>query len=141
MERKEKDHVMLWFEENWVSYNLGDEVPLRDGIFLGKDLSAVIFGGHLVAAWEGRNYVVPHGSPRDWDRIRDGTTSTEDMVAHIPMSALQEGAKRENLDWEKDCVPRMSKLIEKLTLQIEPIHFCMIACRKFKREMEEGIIT
>lgn len=141
MERTTKDHVQLFTEGRWTTFNLGDEVPLRDGIFLGKNVSAVVFGGFLVAAWEGQNYVVPHGSPRDWERIIEGITPMEDLVAHIPMSALQEGAKRENLDWENDCVPRLSKLIEKLTLQIEPIHFCMIACRKFKREIEEGIIT
>ena len=94
----------------------------------------------LVAAWEGKNYVVPWGSPRDWETINEGIIPMDDLVAHIPMSALQEGAKRENLDWEKECVPRMPELIEKLILQIEPIHFSMIACRKFKREIEEGII-
>lgn len=140
MKRTPKDHVQLFTDGEWNTFLLGDEVPLKDGIFLGKDVSAVVFGGFLVAAWEGRNYVVPHGSPRDWEKTIEGITSIEDLVAHIPMSALKEGAKRENLDWEKDCVPRLSKLIEKLTLQIEPIHFCMIACRKFKREIEEGII-
>ena len=140
MKRTPKDHVQLFTDGGWTNFNIGDEVPLRDGIFLGNNISAVVFGGLLVAAWEGKNYVVPWGSPRDWETINEGIIPMDDLVAHIPMSALQEGAKRENLDWEKECVPRMPELIEKLILQIEPIHFSMIACRKFKREIEEGII-
>lgn len=138
MERTPKDHVQLWSGERWVTFNIGDAVPLSDGVFLGKNGSSVVFGGCLVAAWEGRNYVIPHGSPRNWEEITEGIHNIEDIVAHVPMSALQEGAKREHLDWEKDCVPRLSHLLELLTLQIEPIHMCMIACNKLRQEMKEG---
>jgi hypothetical protein len=140
LERIAKDHVQLWLRGEWETFSIGDVVPLEDGVFLGKYGSAVVFGGHLVAAWEGRNYVIPHGSPNNWKSITEGIMSWDNIVAHVPLSALQEGAKREHLDWEKDCVPRLSHLLELLSMEIEPIHICMIACNKLKHQMKDGMI-
>ncbi len=140
MERVPKDHVQLEIEGEWTHFFIGDKVPLSDGIFLGRVGSAVVFGGCLVAAWEGRNYIIPHGTPNDWKAITEGITNMDDLAAHITVASLQEGARREHLDWEKDCVPRLPWLLEQLSHEIEPIHLCMIACNKLKRYIKEGII-
>lgn len=138
MTKTAKDHIQLFFEGDWTTFGLGDEVPLVDGIFLGKAGSAVVYGGVLVAAWEEVHHIVPHGSPRNWEELEARSTNLDNLVAHITMDSLKVAAKRENLDWDKDCLPRMAKLLELVTMQIEPIHMCMIACRKLKKEIEEG---
>lgn len=124
----------------WRDVYVGDEVPFDDGIYLGSEGSAVVFKGKLVAAWKGKNHVIPHGSPRDWEEISAKSTHIDNIVAHIPMSSLKEGARREHLDWDEDCAPRLNTLIELLSLQIEPIHLCMIACNKLKKQIKEGLI-
>ena len=138
MERKLKDHIQLEFEGEWTTFGVGDLVPLEDGVYVGKELSAVAYGGHLVAAWEGKNYIIPHGT---WnDREKGEIHKLENTVAHITMSSLQEGCRRENLDWKEDCVPRLSTLLELLSLEIEPIHICMVAACKLKRKIKEGTV-
>ena len=114
--------------------------PLEDGVYIGSDGVAVVFEGALVAAWKGKSNVIPHGSPRDWKKISAKTTHIDNIVAHIPMSSLKEGAQREHLDWEEDCVPRLGRLVDLLSLQVEPIHLCMMACSKLRREIKEGKI-
>lgn len=131
---------MMELGGEWIDVHVGNEVEIDDGIYLGSGGTAVVFEGKLVAAWKGTNHVIPHGSPRDWDKVSAKSTHIDNIVAHIPMSSLKEGASRENLDWEEDCVPRLGYLVDLLSLQIEPIHLCMIACSKMKRQIKEGVI-
>ena len=140
MTKTVRDHIQLFFEGEWTTFKLGDLVPLVDGIYLGRAGSAVVFGGYLVAAWEEIHHIVPHGSPRDWEGIQSRATNLDDLVAHITLDSLKVAATREHLDWDKDCVPRLAKLLELVTMQIEPIHMCMIACNKLKTEIKEGRI-
>lgn len=128
--------MQLYFGGEWIEVTVGDRIPVGDGIYVGAKGSAVVYRGRLVAAWSGRSFVIPHGSPRDWKELSDRPTHIDNLVAHITLDSLRAAAEREHLDWEKDCLPRLDKLLELVSLQIEPVHMCMIACRKLKSELE-----
>lgn len=129
--------MKLYVSGEWVPVSVGEETPIDDGIYIGAKGSAVVYGGHLVAAWSGISHVVPHGTPGDWKKLSSRTTHIDNLVAHITMDSLKEGAKREHLDWEEDCVPNLTELLENLSLQIEPIHLCMMACNKLRRKIRD----
>lgn len=138
--RKLIDNISLYFGGEWVNVLVGDHVSIDDGIYVGAEGSAVVYEGSLVAAWSGVSHVVPHGSPRDWEKLADSPVHIDNLVAHITLDSLKAAALREHLDWEEDCVPRLDKLLDLVSLQIEPIHMCMMACNKLKAEMKEGIV-
>jgi len=56
MTKTVRDHVQLFVDGEWSTFNLGDEMPLADGVFLGRAGSVVVYGGFLVAAWEERHH-------------------------------------------------------------------------------------
>ena len=140
LHRQALRQVKMELDGEWVDVHVGAEVNIDNGIYLGSGGTAVVFGGKLVAAWKGRNNVIPHGSPREWEKISARSTHIDNIVAHIPLSSLKEGAVREHLDWDEDCAPRLNHLVDLLSLQIEPIHLCMMACSKMKRQIKEGVI-
>ena len=124
---------------HWVRYSIGEEVELRDGVYLGSKGSAVVYQGVLVAAWDKPNQIIPHGSPRQQNEMVD-QLHLEDVVAHVTMDSLKEGCRREHLNWELECLPRLGILIDLLVRQIEPVHLCMMAGAKLKRMIKEGKI-
>jgi len=140
LNREPLQHVKMELGGEWIDVHVGDKVEIDDGIYLGSSGAAVVFDGKLVAAWKGKNHIIPHGSPRDWDRISSQPTHIDNLVAHIPLSSLKEGARRENLNWEEDCAPRINVLVDLLSRQIEPIHLCMMACSKMRSQIKEGVI-
>lgn len=145
MEEKSVDFIQLLIPDlddkgsHWEKYCIGDEVELRDGIYLGAKGSSVVYQGVLVAAWNSPNQIIPHGPPINRDRMK-GQLHLEDVVAHITMESLQEGCRKENLNWEDDCLPRIKTLIDFMVHQVEPIHLCMMAAAKLKRLIKEGKI-
>lgn len=134
--RKKLNSMKLYFGGEWVRVGVGEHIPIGDGIYIGATGSAVVYGETLVAAWSGISHIIPHGTPEDWKKLSGRPTHIDNLVAHITMDSLKEGASREHLDWEKDCVPNLTELLENLSLQIEPIHLCMMACNKLKRKIE-----
>jgi len=134
--RKPVDSIRLYFGGEWIKVPVGDHITVDDGIYVGAEGSAVVYGGTLVAAWTGVSHVIPYGSPRDWKKLSSRPTHIDNLVAHITMDSLRAAAEREHLEWEKDCLPNLAKLLELVSLQIEPVHMCMIACRKFKSELD-----
>jgi len=122
---------------HWQRYSIGEEVELRDGVYLGSKGSAVVYQGVLVAAWDKPNQIIPHGSPRQQSEMID-LLHLEDVVSHIAMSSLKEACRMENLNWEIDCLPRISTLIQFVGLEIDPVRICMVACAKLKRLIKEG---
>ena len=137
LDRESIDSLKLYFGGEWVRVSIGEHIPIGDGIYLGDEGSAVVYGGTLVAAWSGINHVIPHGTPNDWKKLSDRPTHIDNLVAHITMDSLKEGARREHLDWDEDCVPNLTELLENLSLEIEPIHLCMMACNKLGRKIKD----
>jgi len=121
---------------HWQEYGMGDPVDLEDGIYIGAKGTAVVYEGALVVAWDKPNQIVPHGSPRQWSEMK-GQLHIDDAVAHITMESLKEASRKEHLNWEDDCLPRIKELIDLVVLQIEPIHMCMIACNKLRQRIKK----
>lgn len=138
------DSISLWTADegedpSWHEFYLGDVVGLDDGIYIGAKGSSCVFQGILVAAWNKPSQIIPFGPPTQREEM-EAQINLEDTVAHITMDSLKEGCRREHLNWEVDCLPRIKTLIEFLALEIEPVHLCMMAGAKLKRLMKEGKI-
>ena len=145
IDNKAVDSISLWvdatdgFRHQWADFCLGDTVPLDDGIYIGAKGSSCIFQGILVAAWNKPNHIIPFGTPRQRKEM-ESQINLEDTVAHITMDSLREGCRREHLNWEEDCLPRIKTLVEFLVLEIEPVHLCMMAGAKLSRLIKRGRI-
>lgn len=135
-------HIQLYVEKEegyeWVNYDVGDDVPLKDGIYIGSKGSSVVYDGWLVAAWDKPNQLIPHGTPRQRETMSN-QMHLEDAVAHISIESLKEASEAENLDWETEALPNIETLIGLVGMEIDPIRICMVACAKMKRMIKEGL--